>query len=712
MILKQTAIAVIASLAFGAGVFAASDEDMKLDKALVKDLPPASLKLAPEKQHKRASQWVAALLNRYHYERPTLDNDMSREMLAQMIKLFDNNRSYFLQKDIDNFEQYKNSLDDAVASGHVDPAFEMFRVFEHRWRERYDYARSLLDEPFDFTVEEDYEFDRQEAAWAADRIELDEIWRKRVKNDALNLVLAGKEWPEVSKTLGKRYAQAKRRMSQTKNEDVFSYMMNAFALAIEPHTSYLSPRSAENFDIDMKLSLEGIGAVLQADDVYTKIVKVVEKGPADMTGEVHEEDKIIGVGQGQGPIEDVIGWRLDDVVDIVRGKSGSTVRLEIIPKGAGADGKSKIVEIVRDRVKLEEQSAKAETLEVTTNDRTYQVGVIELPKFYIDFQARNSGQEDYKSTTTDVRRLIEELQKDGVDGIVLDLRNNGGGALDEAARLTGLFFDEGPVVQGRDFRGKVRVISDPDPETFYSGPLAVLVNSNSASASEILAGAIQDYGRGIIIGEPTFGKGTIQVIDDLNRLEGNRESNFGSLKFTTEKFYRVSGDSTQNKGVVPDINYPSAVNSEEYGESSYDNAMAWDQIRPTQYARLNQINRYLPELTSMHQARIQENSEFGYLLEDIEEYRLAAEDKRISLNLETRKAERAKDEARQLARENARRADKGLKPLDELDEDTETLDAPDIGRLESANILADMIWLQSHAGVAMKDEEKFGVKDK
>ncbi|MCP3675960.1 MAG: tail-specific protease, partial [Gammaproteobacteria bacterium] len=395
-----------------------------------------------------------------------------------------------------------------------------------------------------------------------------------------------------------------------------------------------------NFDIDMKLSLDGIGAVLQSEDVYTKIVRLVPKGPADKTGEVKADDQIVGVGQGEEPLVDVIGWRLDDVVDLIRGKKGTVVRLEVLPNKSGADANTKIVSITRDTVKLEEQSAKAEVIEVVRNDKTIRFGVIDIPKFYIDFQAMYKGKPDYKSTTRDVRKLIKELEEQKVAGIIIDLRYNGGGALIEATQLTGLFIDKGPVVQERSYQNEISVRGDPDAGTLYDGPLAVLVNRSSASASEIFAAAIQDYGRGIVLGEQTFGKGTVQVIQSLDKRKKAEEASMGQLKFTFSKFYRINGESTQHKGVIPDIAYPSAFSGDDFGESSQKNALPWDTISPVDYLPVANITNFFPLLKDAHINRITTDKEFRYLIDDINEYLEHNDDKSLSLNFDKRKAKR------------------------------------------------------------------------
>ncbi len=498
-----------------------------------------------------------------------------------------------------------------------------------------------------------------------------------------------------------------RRVSQINSEDVFSYFMNAFTNTVDPHTSYLSPRSAENFNIDMKLSLEGIGAVLQSDDVYTKINRIVEGGPAFRSGEVQVDDKVIAVGQGNEPLVDVVGWRLDDVVDLIRGDAGSIVRIEIEPANSTVAGKTKVISIVREKVKLEEQAAKSEVIEVPTDGSVKRVGVIDLPKFYVDFKAKFDGDKDFRSTTRDVKRLINEMRAEQkLDALIIDLRSNGGGSLSEVASLTGLFIDEGPVVQDRNRRGQVDIIDDDVPGTSWDGPLAVMVNGSSASASEIFAGAIQDYGRGIVVGEQTFGKGTVQQVLNLNQQVRSEENRFGSLKLTINKFYRVTGESTQLKGIVPDIAYPDPYSRKHFGEQSYDNALAWDVIRPAKFKRAGDISPYIDALSTTHKARIANNSEFQYLISDIAELNKRRLEKSISLNITERKKQRTDAKQKRLDRENERRAQLGKKPILEIDEDTELTEPKDSKLHETANILVDFIGLIQSTKVAGVEQDK------
>lgn len=662
---------------------------------------PRMLDLSPSPAHHQASRYIAKFITDYHYAKPRLGNEQSVKILDEFIDLLDGNKSYFLAQDIREFQQYRYNMDNSILTGWLKPSFHIYSVFQKRWSERNKFALSQLEKEMDFTIKEDYRFDREDLNWATTSEELDVVWRKRVKSDALNLMLADKTWEEAKEILQKRYKVAMRRVSQINSEDVFSYFMNAYTNTVDPHTSYFSPRTAENFNIDMKLSLEGIGAVLQSDDVYTKINRIVEAGPADKSGELEVDDKVIAVGQGNEPLVDVVGWRLDDVVDLIRGDAGSIVRLEIEPANSSVAGKTKVISIVREKVKLEEQAAKSEVIEIENNGKVQRVGVIDLPKFYVDFRAKYEGKKDYRSTTRDIRNLINEMENDkGIDALVIDLRANGGGALDEAVSLTGLFIDTGPVVQDRTRRGYVEKLGDTDPGIAWDGPLAVLVNGSSASASEIFAGAIQDYGRGLIVGEQTFGKGTVQRVLDLNqqfRSEGNA---FGALKLTINKFYRITGESTQKKGVVPDIAFPDPYSREEFGEGSYDTALKWDVIEPAKFKRVGDFNEYIQSLTSLHHERIKSDREFQYLIEDIEDLNRRREEKTVSLNLQERKDLRKKDKQKQLDRENERRKSQGKKAILEIDEDTEMTEVEDSKLNETANILLDLIKLQNSQKVA------------
>ena len=535
--------------------------------------------LKPETQHRRATRIITHLIANYHYKRTPLNDSLSERILDRYLEILDPTKSYLTAEDINEFSEHATNLDDYLRYSDLDLAYEIFIRYRERLENRVAYAIGLLDYGFDFSKDESFVFDREDAEWAANASALDELWRKRVKNDILALELAGDDLKEAKKKLKQRYEGIARRKAQLDSEDVFQTFINAYTTSIDPHTAYFSPRTSENFRIRMSLSLEGIGAVLQSEDEYTMVREIVPGGPADLGGELHADDRIIGIGQGTDEeVVDVIGWRLDDVVDLIRGPKDSIVRLQILPEAVGTDGPSEIISIKRDKIKLEEQAAKSSILEVTGGSRPVKIGVIEVPTFYMDFEARARGDKDFRSTTRDVRKLLDELQQKQIDGLIVDLRSNGGGSLSEATDLTGLFIDKGPVVQVRNSQGRVQLERDTDRGVAYAGPMAVLVNRNSASASEIFAGAIQDYDRGLVLGEPTFGKGTVQNLVDLNRYDDSMEGKLGQLKATIAQFFRVAGGSTQHKGVIPDITFPTALSNEDHGERALENALPWDSI--------------------------------------------------------------------------------------------------------------------------------------
>ena len=577
-------------------------------QAAVPTAKSQSLTLKPTVSEAQAAALSARFLTRFQYDAKPLDDAMSEKIFDAYLKDLDGDKLYFTQKDVDRFANLRDGLDDAIWNQDLSGPFAMFNLYIERARQHLEYARSLLKDGFDFTKDESYDFDRDKATWAPDEKALDNLWRKRVKNDWLRLKLAGKDDAAIRATLDKRYKGYIDRLDQLDSQDAFQAFLNAYAETTDPHTDYFGPRAAKNFDIAMKLSLEGIGAVLQANDEYTMVREVVPGGPADKSGDVHVGDRIVGVGQGaDGPITDVIGWRLDDVVDKIRGKKNTTVRLEIIPGKTGLDGKHEVVTLVRKKVTIAEQAAKKKVIQVKSKDGkvTRRIGVIELPSFYEDFAARRDGDPNYKSATRDVAKLLNQLKKDKVDGVIVDLRNNGGGSLSEAASLTGLFINKGPVVQVRSSNGSVDEQNDDDPGMAWSGPLAVLVNRGTASASEIFAAAIQDYGRGLVIGEPTFGKGTVQNLVNLDRFsEGEKKPQYGELKMTIAKFFRIDGGSTQLRGVTPDIAFPKNGDEKLFGESTYDNALPWTHIEPAQYKPVANLKMLVPTLEHKHDQRI------------------------------------------------------------------------------------------------------------
>ena len=676
-----------------------------------------ALKLEPDMDQRYASSIATRFLTNYHYKRTRLDDELSSEIFDSYLELLDPNRIYFLAGDIESFERYRTGMDDALRHSDLLSAYEMFNVYAERVQQRIDYARKRVQQPFDFTIDEYYQYDREGEPWAADSAELDELWRKRVKNDYLRLLLTDKEPEAIVQTLNERYQDQERRIHELNNEDVFQFFMNAFAQSIEPHTAYLSPRSSENFEISMKLSLEGIGALLGRENEYTVISSIVPGGPADQDGRLKAGDRITAVGQGNdGKMVDVIGWRIDDVVDLIRGPKDTVVRLDVLPEDASISGPSHVIDIVRNEVKLEEQAAKSEIIDVPVGDgegETVKIGVIDLPVFYLDFNGRAQNLPDYRSSTRDVQRLIGELKEKGVKGIVVDLRNNGGGSLLEATTLTGLFIDKGPVVQVRNSSGRISLEEDTDSGMAWDGPLAVLVNRYSASASEIFAAAIQDYGRGVVIGETTFGKGTVQSLLDLDDYAPSDKPGMGQLKITMAQFFRVNGGSTQNKGVVPDIRFPSAGDPADYGERSLDNALPWTSIDAARFDPSGDLSRLVVVADSRYQGRMAGDQEFDWLLNDIDDFNQHSNEKSVSL-LESVGREKMKEAEEKRAQRKEQRDPGGpLLAKDDLlvnGPDVEAVEAtdesegaegedeqagPDLLLREAARIVSDMVELES-----------------
>jgi carboxyl-terminal processing protease len=636
--------------------------------------------LAPASAQSDTLKEIIEVIEDRHYASRRYDDGLSAQHFTAYLDALDPQRMFFDADDIDLFSQWRLALDNAGRAGNLAPAFTMFNKYHDELKGRLTGILNTLPETiesFDFEVEEYLDIDRSAMPWAQDDAELDERWRKRIKNQALSLLLAEKAPEEIPETLERRYQSQLKRLGQYNAQDVFQIYANTLAEQYDPHTNYFSPRRAENFDINMSLSFEGIGAILQIDDEYAKVTRLVPAGPADKQGGLRPSDLIMGVGQGEtGPIEDVIGWRLDEIVDLIRGPRDTTVRLEVIPDKGKADQR-RVVPIRRNEVKLEEQAAQKQIIEFTDEDgQTHRVGVIDIPAFYIDFEAYRRGDKLYRSTTRDVKKLVDELVSDGVEGIVIDLRDNGGGSLQEANQLTGLFIEYGPTVQIRSAESRVWRDGKRRRSQYYEGPLAVMINRLSASASEIFAGAIQDYGRGIIVGEQSFGKGTVQSLVPLQE---------GQLKITESKFYRVSGGSTQHRGVVPDINYPSLFDPEKIGESALDNALAWDQIAPTRFNRYDNYDSIIPTLASLHNARAANDPDYQFLQDQVDLAQGARAISVLPLQQSGRIAMRDEQEALALAIENKRRLSKGLEPLETLDTDDDVPEStPTVSNEETA----------------------------
>jgi len=611
----------------------------------------AMVQLAPNDLHSQAALMSANILTHYQYAHVPLDDKLSTKIFDSYLKSLDGNRMLFLQSDIDQFTHARTQLDDAILDRDLHIPFAIYNLYLRRVDEHFSYARSLLKKGFDFSKQESFPIDRKNAPWAKSETELDDLWRKRVKNDWLELKLAGKKHKEIVATLDKRYANILKSVSSINSEDVFQRFMNAYTMAIDPHTNYFGVQMAENFNISMKLSLTGIGAALFTEGEYTTIKELLAGGPAMLSGLLKSGDRIVGVGQGKdGPITDVVGWRINDVVDQIRGPKDTVVRLEILPAGMGVDSKHKLISLVRKKITLEKQAAKKSIIEVKDGDTTHRVGVITLPSFYEDFGARARGDKDYRSASRDVARLLKELKKDKVDGILVDLRSNGGGSLSEAIRLTGLFIDKGPVVQQRDTTGNITVSQDDEAGALWDGPLGVLINRGSASASEIFSAAIQDYGRGVVMGSNSFGKGTVQTVLDLDQFAKNAKPQLGELKLTIAQFFRIDGGTTQLRGVTPDIEFPTATDTADFGESSYDDALPWSQIKAATYTPVGNLKTILPELSKRHQQRISHNQDFKYLEEDIAYVKALRLKNQVSLNEAERRKERDTQEARMKAR--------------------------------------------------------------
>jgi carboxyl-terminal processing protease len=653
-------------------------------------LPPGAV--APTETMRATARKIGRILEEAHYSRAPLDRHMSEVVFQRYLEMLDPQHSYLLQSDIDEFAAYRDQFDDMIRTGEIDPAYLMFFRFQQRNRERMQYALQLLNTEPDWNVDESYDFDREHAAWPANAAELNELWRKRVKNDALSLLLTGKSWPEAVEILRKRYDRVLRRIDQVSPEDVFEGLMNAYARAYDPHTSYFSPRSSEEYRIQMSLNYDGIGASLQQADDYITIQSVIEGGPAAVAGTLKPNDRITGVGQGtEGPITDVIGWRLDDVVQLIRGKAGTSVRLQVLPAGAAPGNPEKVLQFVRNKVTLEAQAAHSSVHSVTRNGRTYKIGVITVPGFYQDIAAENAGDESYRSTTRDVLKLLRELKAQNIDGLVLDLRGDGGGYLPEATALTGLFIDHGPVVQLRDTTGRLEVLDDPESGPAYDGPLAVLVDRMSASASEIFAGAIQDYHRGLILGQTTFGKGTVQNLVPLDRW--SKDPVNGQLTVTIGKFYRVTGESTQHRGVQPDIPLASTIDAKEVGESTLESSLPWDRIAGVPFKTGTTVpSTALPLLASEEDQRAQHDPDYRWLVSDIAAIDTLRGQHSVSLNLKVRREERAHEDKARLDRENARRVAKNLPPLKSIEDlDKAKDDEPDVMLEQATQIMADMV---------------------
>lgn len=656
--------------------------------------------LAPLQTQGQAANLSAQLLSRYAYKPAPLDDVLSGKILDRYIKALDPDRSIFIKADIDGFMTERTAIDDAIKNADLHTPFSIFDLYLRRLVERVTFARGQISKGFDFTAQEDLPLLREKEPWPQTSEQANDIWRKRVKNDWLRLKLAGQNDAKIRETLEKRYQNLLERIRSYSSKDVFQSFMTAYTNSIDPHTDYFGPSASADFDISMKLSLVGIGAVLQERDGYTTVRELVPGGPAQLSGKIAVGDRIIGVGQGgEGAITEVVGTRLDEVVQMIRGEKDSVVRLDILPADAGSNGNHRVISLVRDKVSLEKQAAKKSIVPIQDRETTRKIGVITLPVFYEDFDARRKGDADYRSASRDVAKLLNELNDEHVDGVLMDLRDNGGGSLTEAIELTGLFIGKGPVVQQRDSAGKVEVESDDRRQPLFTGPVGVLINRNSASASEIFAAAIQDYGRGVIIGEPSFGKGTVQTVIDLDKVARTEKPVLGQLKLTIAQFFRVNGGTTQLRGVTPDISLPSLADPKTRGEASFDNALPWAEIKPAPYKAKGDIKALLSKLQQRHDARVKTNTDFQRFVDAATQLKAQRDKAVVSLNETERRREM--DEAAKLLK-----ADKGADDLaakdDGLQSNERSLSVDvaienarknekDVLRTEAAAIVADEV---------------------
>ncbi|CAM5185679.1 carboxy terminal-processing peptidase [Oligella ureolytica] len=673
-------------------------------------------KLASRSDFSRASILTSRILSTFEYNKQPLDDAMAGRIFDAYFDALDPQRMFLLLSDIEGFHPHRLDTAKMISHGELEMAFDIYTLYRERVQEYYQYVFSLLDSEheFDFTKDELFSLDRKKLPWLRTKAELQDLWRQRVKNDFLRLKLVDRSDEEIIERLRKRYINSQKLILQANSEDVAEMFLNAYADSTDPHTSYFSPTSAKNFNVQLSLSVEGIGAVLQKRDEYAQIREVVAGGPAEKSGQIKPGDRIVAVGQGaEGPLEDVIDWRLDDIVAKVRGERGSVVRVEILPGDEGIESETKIVPIVRDKVMMEDQAAKVKTLEIEADDANHTVGIITIPSFYEDFEAKSSKQADYKSVTRDVKKILEDLNEQGASAVVLDLRNNGGGSLSEAANLSGLFV--GPlshIVQVKDNNDRISHVRSNHQDIVWDKPVVVIVNRVSASASEIFAAAIQDYGRGIVVGDDTWGKGTVQTLTDLSdfinkSLVNNPE--VGALKWTIQMFFRVNGSSTQSKGIQPDIHFPSMVNHEEFGESSYPNALPWTQIEPVTYRQFKDMEPIIAVVSRRHKERTQASDTWQLLVDEVAYSSKLSDRKEVSLNYETRLQERKEmEEQRQQFNERRKelgQSDVGIFRLDdglsfgegnlqeELENEKKRKENIDTPTREAANIAADLVRL-------------------
>jgi carboxyl-terminal processing protease len=661
--------------------------------------PDTTIKvLHPDEKQIEVSRQVASLIANYNYKKVPIGDSLSRLIFDNYLKSLDDNRVYFFEKEVIEFKENRDLMDDQMVAGDLEPAYHMFNVYLERYVNRIQFMIAQLPTiPFDFTKNESLVYNREKLPFMQTQAEMDAYWLQRLKYDLLNLKLAGTDEAKSKETLKKRYENLLSQIAKIESYDAFQSLMTAYTESIDPHTNYFNPNNAAKFNIDMARSLEGIGATLKFENDFVMVAAVVPGGPADKSGQIAIDDKFVAVAQGDGEFVDIVGWRLDNAIQLIRGAKGTTVRLKIVSKGQDI-ASPKIISIVREKIVLQDQSVKKEIKTIQSNGKEIKIGIIDIPAFYADFKAYQAGDLNYKSTTRDVKLIIDSLKAAKVDAIVVDLRSNGGGSLMEAIDLTGLFLKQGPVVQVRDTKNKIEVGEDDDPSILWDGPMAVLIDRFSASASEIFAAAIQDYGRGIIIGTQSFGKGTVQNSIDLDQMMGEGASKvigntnkFGQINLTIAKFYRINGSSTQHKGVSPDISFPMVFAADKYGESAEPAALPWDEIKRSNYKTLANIAPIKRVLIEKHDKRMKGSKDFEYLLADIKELKLRDAETSATLNEMVAKKERDEKEAESLARDNEKRIARGLAPIKKGDPKPKAEKAFDFMLEESCVIVSDFV---------------------
>jgi len=622
--------------------------------------------LQPTVTQKKVESMVTEILGTYHFRKVPLNDSLSSKILDNYIKELDFNKMNFTSQDIESFDKFRFQLDDQLKNGELTAAFQIYNIYRKRAKERFTFVTSILSKPMDYKLDETYSPDREKANWVNSSTELDDIWRKAIKSTLLDWKISGKADSLAIKDLTERYKRTEKYFDKTKSEDVFQQFMNSFTESVDPHTTYFIPKTASTFNQEMSQSFEGIGATLRNEGDYVQIVDLIVGGPAFRSKQLNPKDRIVAVAQGDDkPFQDIVGWFTDDAVKLIKGPKNTVVRLKILSSDAPTGTVPKEVRLVREKIKLEEGTAKKEVLNFSRDGKDYKYGLITIPLFYRDFEGAKSGEQGFKSTTADVKRYLTELKAEKVDGVIVDLRNNGGGSLTEAVNLTGLFIPQGPVVQRKQSDGEISAEYDRDPSVTYDGPVSVLVNRFSASASEIFAGAIQDYKRGLIIGEQTYGKGTVQSLIDLERFLKGEPEGVGQLKITMEKFYRITGSSTQHKGVTPDVELPSTFSASEFGESSQPSALPWDMIASTKYTLSNNINeKEVAYLKGKSQGRLKTETDLKKLLTEIENYKKAREKKSVSLQEEKRRKEIDEQKKKNLIDPADELAGNELKPED------------------------------------------------